>query len=464
MMPVSVATAEYTPSTLPELAGNPYAEALPPLRPDRDVIKALRVLPEFTPGERELPGEDRVAASQRLLRCVVPTRQYLEVYRKLHRLLCSGYVERNPLSPETVRWHYDLARNRQVTETSSAESMVVCGISGAGKTTLVRSILRCMPQVIEHDAYDGAPFERRQLVYVCVDVPADASRRALCLGILDAIDRALGTGHGREYRKPRTSVDDMQHAIKTLFGTYGVAVLLVDEFQNLSLARAGGRQALLQFFDSLVNEVRVPVVQIGTPAAIRVYEDQFRSARRAGTGGHVEIDRIKPGSEEWRILIQIVWQRQWVRRPAELTQKLDDLVYDLTQGLPACVFRLFALAHEAAISDGSERIDAQLLKRVYKEQFGLMRHALQQLRRGRSGAYEDLVEGDRFIASGGAAGSIRRITQRVKHGQFAPDLCRELLTQIRDVECEFDLTPNQEREIVRLKGVMGDALQGANHA
>ncbi|MBA1146682.1 AAA family ATPase [Ectothiorhodospiraceae bacterium WFHF3C12] len=402
---------------------------------------------------------ERRAATERLRRCVVPTSQYPEIYEAIYSTILSGLVGRNPVDPRFVRWHSDLARNAVIREATSSPTLLLTGLSGSGKSTLVESVLSCFPQVIRHTRYSGEPLQRSQLVYLRVDVPPDASRRAFCLSILDAIDSALDTNYGTQYRKPHTRLGDLETAICTACTAYGVGILVLDELQNINVQNAGGQEALLNLFDTLTNRARVPIMQVGTPAALRVFGNRFRAARRAGTAGVVELERPVHGSEDWQFLVEVAWRGQWVKNPTPLTKSLDKTLYTLSQGLPAVLYRLVALANHAAISEGSERINAQCLKAVYRKQFGLMRPALSALRKGDQGRYEDLMSVGEWFDTGGSRGSLHQIFSRANAAKLGAAEITELRRRIEDAFLEANLNTQQKgrlRKLWRSLGLTGE--------
>lgn len=448
---VTVARAQYTPSALEELRGNPYAEALPRrLAPD-EFVQALAVLPDFAEEQREWPAAERQMAARRLQSSVIPSRSFRRFYEDLHGMLVMGYASRNPREPRVVEWMYDVAQKRSPVERTTAETQLLTGLSGIGKTTMLKAILDCFPQVIVHESYEGKPFRQQQLVFIHVEIPPDASRKGLCLSIFDAVDEALDTDYSAQYRKPRTSVDEMQDGIRTICATHGVGVIAIDEFQNLNVAKAGGDQVLLQFFDTLSNRARVPIVKCGTPPALRVFGRVFRSARRAGTGGDLEMVRHSPDDPDWQHLVRIAWRYQWVKHPVELTDELAAHIHDLTQGLPSMLFRLLQFANQEAIATGRETIDESLLDQVYARHFRLLRHALSALKLGEVGLYEDLMTANQFFESRDGRSRLKQLLDLARQTGMTGDAARAVAAYTKDALKEYDLNPAERKTLEALK-------------
>ena len=78
-----------------------------------------------------------------------------------------------------------------------------------------------------------------------------------------------------------------------------------------------------------------------------------------------------------------LWQYQWTRQVEELTQELSDVMYEETQCIPDIAVKLFAMTQVRAIVTGKEKITAELIRKVAKEQFKIIRPMLDALRDGR---------------------------------------------------------------------------------
>ncbi|MGP3562720.1 TniB family NTP-binding protein [Geobacillus sp. BK01] len=171
--------------------------------------------------------------------------------------------------------------------------------------------------------------------------------------------------------------------LSRLLQNMGTGILVVDEIQHLSLARSGGSAQVLNFFTTLINTAQIPVLLVGTPKSLKVLTSEFRQARRSlsGHGGFLW-DRLKK-DENWALFLSGLWQYQWTRHVEGLTQELSDVMYEETQGIPDIAVKLFAMTQVRAMVTGKERITADLIRKVAKEQLKLIRPMLDALRDGR---------------------------------------------------------------------------------
>lgn len=185
--------------------------------------------------------------------------------------------------------------------------------------------------------------------------------------------------------------------LSRLLQNMGTGILVVDEIQHLSLARSGGSAQVLNFFTTLINSAQIPVLLVGTPKSLKVLTSEFRQARRSlsGHGGFLW-DRLK-NDENWALFLSGLWQYQWTRHVEGLTQELSDVMYEETQGILDLSLKLFVMTQVRAIVTGKEKITAELIRKVAKEQFKIIRPMLDALRDGRKTQlldYEDIVVPD----------------------------------------------------------------------
>lgn len=390
--------ANYKEQLVKEYEGNPFIEALPEIFNKTDVINKIAFYPKFDVREREYEAHIRLHLIQRLFTYFQPLPIHLELESRISRILRMGYTMRNPLTPKYVRElnnGYKDILNEQITlsngenyvTTSSGFSLI--GVSGMGKSTILSKLLSTMPQVILHSNYRGRPFSMTQLTYLKLDCPFDGSLKALCLEYFLCVDRILSTNYFEKYSMARLSANAMLPIINQISRHIGLGVLVVDEIQNLSLAKSGGSEKMLNYFCSLIN-LSIPVVLVGTPKAMPILQGEFRQARR-GQGDFVW-DRLKKDNQ-WDLLIEGLWDYQWVRNPQPLTEEISNVLFDECQGIIDICIKLFFMAQVRAISSKKEIITPGLIRKVADENLKLVRPMLQSLKNGGKGLslYNDIM-------------------------------------------------------------------------
>jgi len=399
---MEAAVATYRKQVIPDFAGNPWIEALPDILTPEQVIEALSSYPPMDPLERQLEPHLRIhLIPQRLSQYFQPLEQHLVLYDAISSMIRGGYVERNPFSPSVIRRLFPKEatgqRGNVYPPHSTAKSMALIGISGAGKTSSLNRILSLFPQVIVHSEYQGRDFPRYQVTHIRLEAPYDGSLKALCLQLFSTIDTLLGTQYLDRYGKGRWSTNVMITILSRLLQNIGTGILVVDEIQHLSLARSGGYAQVLNFFTTLINTAQIPVLLVGTPKSLKVLTWEFRQARRnlSGHGGFLW-DRLKK-DENWSLFLSGLWQYQWTRCVEELTQELSDVMYEESQGIPDIAVKIFSMVQARAIATGKERITTTLIRKVANEQLRIIRPMLDALRNGRRTQlldYEDIAVPD----------------------------------------------------------------------
>lgn len=202
--------------------------------------------------------------------------------------------------------------------------------------------------------------------------------------------------------------------------TYGLGLLVIDEIQHLSTAKSQGAEKMLNYFVTLVNTIGVPVVLVGTNKAAGVLQSQFRQARRGSGQGDMIWERLNQDAS-WDLLIEGLWDYQWVRKPVPLTPELSAELYDLSQGIVDIAVKIFVMAQIRAMSSGKETLSESLFRQVSNEQLRLVQPMLSSLRSGNVrelAKYEDIqpIDIGSFIER---ESSSIRVSEKIKELQVA---------------------------------------------
>lgn len=367
---------------------NPLIEALPAINTLDDIISEIKYHPQYSKEDRELPTEVRLHAVQTLSDFIEPTTNQVDTEFRFSRMIRHGYVSRNPID---AKWKQQLRMGfpeggLAALETeykpvlrSTAAGFAMIGVSGVGKTTALETTLLLYPQVIEHARYDDKPFPFSQIVWIKLDCPSDGSLKGLCLNYLQAYDRLLNTNYRKQFRN--YTVDQLVPEMGLLAFSHGLGVIVIDEIQRLSSAKSGGAQRMLDFFVELINTIGVPVVLCGTFSAMNLLSENFASARRVeGQGDMFWWNYAK--DEEWDEFIRTLWTFQWTKSETPLTEKLSQVMYDESQGIPDIAVKLYMFAQWSAMvtQTKEEKITVSLLRQVAKDNLRLSRKFLDALK------------------------------------------------------------------------------------
>lgn len=257
---------------LPEYERNPFVNRLPPPHDHHASLESLTDLPTYNAAERSYPAYLRLHCLQRLTRYFDPNGRHLDLDQRLDLMLRQGYVGGKPLTTNYID-HLTNAHARVVARDmhvrvkpaeSTAMGMALIDVSGMGKTHSVHRMLgRYMPQAFVHEH----PVALHQVVRLRLDCPAKGSDKQLCFKFVKQMDRLLGTNFEARHGGAREPVDKMLPQMAAIANRHALGLLVIDEIQHLIAAPGPVRVGLLNFFVTLVNEVGVPLLLIGTPSA-----------------------------------------------------------------------------------------------------------------------------------------------------------------------------------------------------
>lgn len=387
-LPPRFKEAVYKDPGLPEYADNPLIAALPYIMTPKEVVSRLAKEPEFHQMEVNLPGSVRVHAISRLTRdFFVPQTTHLVLEQKISQLIRRSYLNRNPKEAEfkrklnTVRdsvHQFDLTTYVNNASNSPASSMAMAGISGVGKSTATNRILDTYDRVLFHPEY-----HLLQVPWIKVECPHGGSLSDFCESFFIALDKRLNTNYRKKYTSGRPNIGSMIADVADLCLIHAIGLLVVDEFQHMDLAKSGGEKKMINFLVTLVNVVEVSVMLIGTPKMLPMFASEFRQARRASGQGSIVWDRMSL-DESWEEFLDKLWPFQWLKNPAKRDEVITNALYDLSQGIPDIVVKLFCLAQARAVllarTDNEEQLSVDLINDVYEEELSVVAPLLNALK------------------------------------------------------------------------------------
>lgn len=355
--------AEYREAILPEYRGNPLIEALPQKPKDEELLDRLGYFPTHSVEERQLDPFERLEYLVRLEYLRQPLPVYIDVYRYIETALKKGYSAKNPFSPTTANFlHYPLDKRPSIEPKTGffkpkGSGITVIGESGVGKTSMLEQILSCYDDVIEHVEYQGKSLPLKQVVWIKVDCPEDSSVKALCHKILAEIGGKLG--HPPE--KPAATIPALLEQIEAKIKSGFLGILVIDEMQNLNLAKTGGADRLIAFLHNLVNNLGIPLLFCANPPFNELLGQTLKIARRAEGSGYVDVELLK-NDEEWELFVDELWTLQWTNIETPLNKSLSDKLHDLSVGNLDLAMRVYREAQRQVIGSGDERINENVLE------------------------------------------------------------------------------------------------------
>ncbi len=197
MHPLKV-QAVYQDTNVPSYKDNPFIEALPPLLEAYSQTRHLKS--GYIPSLEDI-NASRVIRSHSIARLsdefFQPLNNHILLTERISLMIRGGYVGRNPRTGDLQKHLQngyeriqkgDLEAFRFETVKSTAQSMVLIGCSGHGKTTSLIRTLSSYPQVIYH-----SDLNIEQVVYLKIDCSHNGSLKEICLNFFRALDQVLDT-------------------------------------------------------------------------------------------------------------------------------------------------------------------------------------------------------------------------------------------------------------------------------
>ncbi|HDR4862182.1 MULTISPECIES: ATP-binding protein [Bacillus cereus group] len=436
--------ALYLPQQVKEYEGNPFLETLPPILSTESLYKSLAVYPHFNKEERLHPKELRCHYVMRLNSFFQPYGRQISLYNLFDRALRQGYLCRNPMNKEEkllLREIYDNLQNGKVPVTNSegvpGEGFMIIGTSGVGKSRSLSRLLSTYPQVIQHTEYGGQSFIRKQVLYLKIDCPHDGTLKGLIGAFFKKLDSVLGTQYTEKIFSTRATVSRLIVAMQSHIVQHGIGVLIVDEIQHLSIAKSQGEEVMLNFFVTLNNICKIPIIFIGTPKTEVLYKKALRQIRRMCGQGDLIWMHHRETDKEWELLLKGLWRYQWNREYTDLTPELNKVMFEYSQGIIAIAVKLFMLVQMETMKKKKENITSTIIKRVSENYLKSLQPVLKAMKTGKKSnmtRYEDIVLStlDNTLESG-----LNEITNVVNVDYFLEKqekMCNKNLTEDIDVK------------------------------
>lgn len=476
--------AEYREQEVMEYRNNPFIEALPPILSKEEAVDKLAYYPPFDESERNLDSHIRLHLVQRLFQYYQPIFQTIDLESRVSRMIRMGYVHRNPFKPEFAQGLHDNYKsilNANIDAynydhfKSTSSAMTILGPSGIGKSRMINVILSTIPQLIVHSRYKGINFNMYQLVWLKLDCSFDGNIKGVCIDAFRSLDSKLGTNYYKRFGSARMPIASMQPALAQMLKVHGVGLLVIDEVQSLSVAKSGGAEKMMNFFHYLSN-MGTPILLIGTPKALPYLRGDFRQARRGSSQGDMMLERMKKDSN-WDLILEGMWDYQWVRKPTPLTQELKDIMFDESGAITDISIKLFIMSQVKAISTGKELITPALIRKVAKENLQLIQPMINAIRSGDIKAisrYEDItpIDVEGFINQEFANVSMNekiKELQKAKKKQeknWKENVREQAILKLIELDVEpgkakkcVDSTMEQQGQELDIKGIVKEAFK-----
>lgn len=220
-------------------------------------------------------------------------------------------------------------------------NLLLIGPTNNGKSMLIEKFRRSHPPAVLPD--------REDLPVLCVQMPSEPSLSRFYMALLAALGAPL---------IPRQRLPDLERLALTLLRAVGVRMLVIDELHNILAAHHGGRREFLNLLRFLGNELRIPLVGVGTREAyLAIRSDDQLENRFAPM-----ILPLWEADEETCSLLASFAAAFALRRPSHIaTPDMARYLLTRSEGTIGELAQLLAAAAVAAIETGEEAIDRRTL-------------------------------------------------------------------------------------------------------
>lgn len=340
---------------------NPFIEALPESLSEHEFVREIQSFPPCPSRQADLSLTERkrgIAAIQTLF---VPMDYMYCVYDQLWRMIQSTYHTRSS-KQNVIRINALFANETNLNEYGTQpQSASLLGSAGLGKTSTIKRCLCLIPQVIEHEQYLHEPFFCKQVLYLFCECPSDCSIKTMSFNIVKALDDAVGSNHLDYLMKMRsTATSSIATYIKVLCMTYNIGLICVDEIQNLVIEakRTNRIKPMIRFLTELTNDSATAIYFSGTMLAETVFEQEPYLKRR--TRGL----RLLPFKNDgaYRDFLAQLWPYQYTETRARMTDRIANVFYDYSGGVPAYIAKLSEESQVQALSYDLPCINEQIIR------------------------------------------------------------------------------------------------------
>jgi len=392
--------AVYRSEGIPQrMRGNPLIEALPPMMSEREQIAAMANRPGIDLGEsRKLPLNQRRWDVDALDELYVPPRVSSHLVDAVDYLIRQSYLARNPQCPVATSRLYDvksMLAEQHIHKSTLAGAIFLEGLSGMGKTRLVRTVLGRLPQAIRHQTDGAYGLNLTQVVWISVDAPVGGSMQGLLLRILMALDEALGCAGSPSAYTPKDTgrmptVDALIARFAQAAATHKLGILHVDDFQRVTESQVG-REKVLHFIMQMANVIGCPLIFSGTPQTLKVLEKMaakagnletaFETARRIGSAGHFVLERAQSAQDgDFKNMANALLSFQWLDQPIAKSNQTYEALYKLSCGINSVLVLLHKHAQMIALKGGRNALELKDYYKAYRTELRGIAPGLRRLR------------------------------------------------------------------------------------
>ncbi|CAM3139110.1 Bacterial TniB protein [Arthrobacter ulcerisalmonis] len=220
-------------------------------------------------------------------------------------------------------------------------NLLLIGPTNNGKSMIVEKFRRGHPAVAEP--------ERERIPVLCVQMPSEPSVLRFYIALLAALGAPL---------QPRRRLADVEQISLKLLRLTGVRMLVIDELHNVLAGQGNSRREFLNLLRFLGNELRIPIVGVGTREAYLAVRSDDQLENRFEP---IVLPLWITGADTLSLLASFAAALP-LQRPSEIaTPDMAQYLLARSEGTIGELARLLTTAAIAAVESGEECINRRTL-------------------------------------------------------------------------------------------------------
>jgi type II secretory pathway predicted ATPase ExeA len=220
-------------------------------------------------------------------------------------------------------------------------NLLLVGPTNNGKSMIIEKFRR------EHAPSSGVDEER--IPVLVVQMPSDPSVARFYATVLAALGAPL---------RPRQQVAELEHVALGVLRRVGVRVLIIDELHNMLAGRDSSRREFLNLLRFLGNELRIPLVGVGTREAYLAIRSDDQLENRFEP---ISLPPWGEGPDTLSLLVSFAASFPLRRASSIATDELARYLLARSEGTIGELARLLTEAAVAAVQTGEEAINQRTL-------------------------------------------------------------------------------------------------------
>jgi len=220
-------------------------------------------------------------------------------------------------------------------------NLLLLGPTNNGKSMIIEKFRRTHPPLSHPD--------HEQIPVLAMQMPSEPSVIRFYVALLAALGAPL---------RPRQRLAELEQVTLSLLRAVGVRVLVVDELHNVLAGRGDVRREFLNLVRFLGNELRIPLVGVGTREAYLAIrsDDQLENRFEPFT-----LPLWEPREETYSLLASFATSFP-LRHPSPIaTPEMAQYLLTRSEGTIGELARLLTDAAVAAIESGEEAVNQRTL-------------------------------------------------------------------------------------------------------